>query len=400
MWTPLEGVGDGDGVVQSASGRTSKRTTGIMYVHLGTWPSWVNLTFFCAAANAMIDFYYIGQQLHVPQYCQNCHAMLMDEESLRARLKQHAGVDTRRVRSFQLSAKVKDYKPLFPAMFPELTARHRWIGTAEVDVLFGNLASEVKRLNHDEDELLVPQGYFPHPLANGQLVILRTSEKMIMAFKRLSGWKLALESPARLVFDEYWGAPSMFDVYHQMSLDGILVARPTRMPLVQDMVVMATDVPGFHDGRSFPSHIAIDENASVDFVWHGDRLWGRRDGPCLCGLDVWLATQPLVQGPLTSCAACARRSHAMDRATSLPSVNVAREREVLGIHWQVWKRRLDLGIALDRAQACAQLGRVQQTRIHVRAHQRGAGASGISTSHADDAAKVAIRVHCPDRTRL
>ena len=71
MWTPLEGVGDGDGVVQSASGRTSKRTTGIMYVHLGTWPSWVNLTFFCAAANAMIDFYYIGLTLDSSCMCLN-----------------------------------------------------------------------------------------------------------------------------------------------------------------------------------------------------------------------------------------------------------------------------------------------------------------------------------------
>ena len=85
----------------------------------------------------------------------------------------------------------------------------------------------------------MPSGYFPSPLANGQLVLIRTSHKMVYAYRRHPRWKAYLQSPARMVFDEYWGAPSMFDVYHQMYLDGDLAARPSNMPLAQDMLVMA-----------------------------------------------------------------------------------------------------------------------------------------------------------------
>ena len=329
---------------------------GILYVQLGQWPPWIELSLLSAAANRdAISFYYIGGPLRIPSYAaSNCHSILFDEGTLRARLRQHTGIDTSRIPNQRLLDKIKDYKPLFPALFPEITAQHAWIGGAELDVLWGDLASEVSVLA-DSDELLVPSGYFPHPIANGQLVLIRTSDKMIHAYRRRRGWKRALESPARLVFDEYWGpAPSMFDVYFQMSMDGELAAKPTRKPLVQDMMVMAkltsesarAGLLGLQEHWEWPAHRTIEENATVSFTWRGGKLRGHRRGPCICPLDEWLIVLPLAQNLLSSCSACPRRGRrAMKAASVLWDTTVDREREVLGIHFQVWKRRLSLTLA-------------------------------------------------------
>ena len=75
---------------------------------------------------------------------------------------------------------------------------------ADSDILLGDLSSEVARLRGDE-ELVVPATYFPLPLANGNLVLVRSVPKMLRAFERSPDWQAALRTLGYVVFDEWWG---------------------------------------------------------------------------------------------------------------------------------------------------------------------------------------------------
>ena len=69
---------------------------------------------------------------------------------------------------------------------------------------------------------MVPFAFFPQPIANGNLLLMRNSSKMIRAFERSDVWRKAVEHDGYWVFDEWWGAlgGSMVDVYHQERTPG------------------------------------------------------------------------------------------------------------------------------------------------------------------------------------
>ena len=76
---------------------------------------------------------------------------------------------------------------MWPALFPEISARHEWVGFADADVLFGDLAAEVDLLTA-RDDLLVPSSWHPYPLANGNFMLFRAMERVLHAF-RGAGWR-------------------------------------------------------------------------------------------------------------------------------------------------------------------------------------------------------------------
>ena len=152
----------------------------------------------------MVDFHYAGPVLDVSA-CKNCYHVKLDEAGLRRRIKDHLGSDVKLAlhgteRPYQ---KLCDLKPMWPALFPDLLERHEWIGVGDYDVLYGDLNAELARL-WPMDELLVPQGYYPTPLANGQLLFMRTTDKMVHAYRRAAGWKAALRDERVVAFDEWW----------------------------------------------------------------------------------------------------------------------------------------------------------------------------------------------------
>ena len=126
------------------------------------------------------------------------------------------------------SLKLCDLKPAWPALFPEISARHSWVGFADIDMILGDLDAELATLQ-ESDELLVPAAMYPHPLANGNFLLFRSTGKMLRVFERIPGWRKALSSRRYAVLDEWWGqTPSLADVLYEMMLNGSLVVRPTR----------------------------------------------------------------------------------------------------------------------------------------------------------------------------
>ena len=97
-----------------------------------------------AAANRRhIDFYFLGPPLLSLSRCQNCLHLPLDADALLGRVATHLGLPRGSVVLDERGRKLCDMKPMWPALFPELTARHDFIGYSDFDILLGDLASEV-----------------------------------------------------------------------------------------------------------------------------------------------------------------------------------------------------------------------------------------------------------------
>ena len=162
---------------------------GLIYLQIGAaWPPWTQFIVRAAAANrASLDFYFLGAPLGGAQLagCPNCISLPLNEDALLERVARHLALPRgsvvldnrgRKVRTAQRAAgcaarrrvrprptspcacacpQLCDMKPMWAALFPELTRRHEFIGYSDHDILLGDLSSEVARLAKD-DEMLVP----------------------------------------------------------------------------------------------------------------------------------------------------------------------------------------------------------------------------------------------------
>jgi len=319
-----------------AGGSASARA-GLIHLHLGTpWPTWIQHTLTSAAHNTDWAFYFVGPELDTRR-CDNCHRLAVDEADLLRRVERHlGGVKLALHGTSKPFQKLCDLKPMWPALFPELVAKHEWIGFGDYDILYGDLDAELARLL-PSDELLVPLGYFPTPLANGNLLLMRTTDKMVQAFRRSPSWRAALEADEVVAFDEWWGREAMWDVYQEMALGGELRARPTQRPLAQDTLYLRGAEPQVR---------LLDQDAArLNFTWRDGALWGERRGACVCTKDLARAGYLGSQTTLSGCAACQRRGDANgfhsepEAGEVLEGVQIHRKLELLGVHFTSWKNR-------------------------------------------------------------
>ena len=292
---------------------------GLLYLNLGTWPPWTRFILRAASANAGVDFYFVGDRLDTSQ-CANCYSLPFDLASLRQRIRRHIlddpSVDTFGAGSL-MARKLCDLVPMWPALFPELSARHTFIGITEHDMLPGNISAELSRLR-DEDDMMLPLGRFPSPLTDANFMIYRSIPKMLQAFRRVPDWEKVVTSSRHFRFDEWVvEPPSVMVAFQEMLLASEIRVVPAQQFLVQDVVVIR--------GRSFPT---IDSyGARVVFRWRGGSLLLERDGPCVCPNDI----VPVFG--VTSCALCLLNPGAILRTRTL------RKLEVMGFHFSAWKKR-------------------------------------------------------------
>ena len=199
-----------------------------------SWPPWLPALEASARANARsVTYYFVGALANVT--CANCIEIPLDLAGLRARVEKYLGVTDMEIKS--VKNKICDLKPMWPALFPEISVRHEWVGFADADVLFGDLAAEVDLLTASDD-LLVPSSWHPYPLANGNFMLFRATERVLQAF-RGAGWREAVRSPGYSVFDEWHGRGSATNFGHallEMHLNGKLRPKPTSRLFLQDAV--------------------------------------------------------------------------------------------------------------------------------------------------------------------
>lgn len=132
----------------------------LLHIQLGApWPSYLAFILRAAASNAGVSFYFLGPELDT-RACPNCHRLPLDAPALLARIQAFLHLPATLVNL--TPRKLCDLKPMWPALFPELSARHDWIGWSDYDILYGNLSSELSSLT-DSDEMLVRKSFAHSP---------------------------------------------------------------------------------------------------------------------------------------------------------------------------------------------------------------------------------------------
>ena len=291
---------------------------GLLYFNLGTWPPWTRFILRAAAANRDVDFYFLGAPLNT-SVCSNCAQLPMDLHSLRARVRKHL-LDAPEVAQFggkgNAARKLCDLVPMWPALVPELSSRHMFIGVTEQDMLPGDLSSEFARLA-DEDDMMLPLERFPQPLTDANFMVFRSTPKMLQAFRRVPGWEQVILNQRHARFDEWVvEPPSIMVAFSEMLLASELRVQPAQRFLVQDVVIIRK--------RRYPR--IDDYGAHVSFAWRNGRLFVERDGPCICPKDV----VPIYG--ITTCLECFHNPGVV-----LPT-QTHRRLEVLGFHFSAWKK--------------------------------------------------------------
>ena len=293
---------------------------GLIYMQVNLWSPWTELLAQVAHANrAGVTVYFVGPRLpfDLSAMCPGCGWLPLDEEGIHRQL---APLGVRLTAGRRVGPrKLCDLKPLWPAMLPELSARHEWIGYADSDIIFGDLAAEVARLQ-PADELLTPAAFYPQPLSNGNFLLMRSVPKMLRAYERSADLAKMLAAFRYQGFDE-WGLArrgSMMSVFQQMLFAGELVARPTSRLLIQDAIIVS--------GATFPMIDSFGANVTIE--WAAGRLVAQRDGVCVCPDDA------IPQFGLTVCDECLAK-----RGSVRTDVMLHRRLEILGFHFQEWKKR-------------------------------------------------------------
>ena len=273
------------------------------------WPAWLPALEASARANARsVTYYFAGPPANLS--CANCVSVPTTLDGLLGRVEAHLGVARATVASKkQVKHLVCDLKPMWPALFPELASRHEFVGYADLDVIFGDLAAEVDALGPGDD-LLAPSAWYPAPLANGNFLLFRRERADL--FRAFDGWRDAVTATGYFVYDEWHGPRPERSFMHALlesHLAGRLRPRPTRQLLLQDVAGAGN---------------LWDPPARVELAWSGGALVAAYDGPCVCVRD----RTGVSQFSIAQCAQCAKAKE----TTVLRDVAVSRKLEVLAYH--------------------------------------------------------------------
>ena len=130
------------------SGNAPRHRAGLLYLQLGPWPDYIAAIIMSAAANPNVFFYFVGPSLprRLVATCRaqtasgradgcglppNCGWLPLNEAALAGRIELHLGLELNSVpiaTEVSTQRKLCDLKPMWPALFPELSLRHTWIG--------------------------------------------------------------------------------------------------------------------------------------------------------------------------------------------------------------------------------------------------------------------------------
>ena len=306
----------------------------MLYLNLGeSWPPWTRFIVRAAAANVDVAFYFLGAPLDTA-LCRNCASLPFDLSSLRDRIRRNV-LNASEVDNFGAKGnearKLCDLVPMWPALFPELSARHKFIGITEHDMLPGDLSAEFARLQ-EQDDMMIPLERFPQPLTDANFMVFRATAKMMHAYRRVPGWKHVITRPLHVRFDEWVvEPPSIMVAFQEMLLASEIRVLPAQKFLVQDTVIIRK--------RRYPR--IDDYGAKVVFRWRrSGRLEVERNGSCVCPKDV------VPTHGITWCLECFHNPGIV-----LPT-QTYRKLEVLGFHFSAWKDKWRLpGNPKDRAAA-------------------------------------------------
>ncbi|MGE0224141.1 MAG: DUF6625 family protein [Acetobacteraceae bacterium] len=159
----------------------------------GPWPPWMRLFLESCRWNPTVDWLLVGDSPPPADVPPNVRIVTMTFAAYRALAAERLGITPEWTDVYKLC----DLKPTLGEVHRDEVAGYDYWGFGDLDVIYG----DIRRFY--TPELLVHDVISPHDhIVAGHFSLLRTSEAMLTAFKRIPRWKVHLSTDRHRSFDE------------------------------------------------------------------------------------------------------------------------------------------------------------------------------------------------------
>ena len=166
----------------------------IVIPYFGQWPEWIDLFMISCRWNPTVNWVFLtdcGVPACAPDNVRFVH---LGFDAYRAMVSDRLGIRFPDASPYKLC----DFKPTYGFVHEDLTAGYDYFGFGDIDVIYGDIrrfyTPEILRHNlistHDSR-------------LSGHFCLVRNTERMRHAFRRVKDWRIYLESPEHRGFDEH-----------------------------------------------------------------------------------------------------------------------------------------------------------------------------------------------------
>ncbi len=166
----------------------------MVIVYFGAWPPWINFFVESCRSNASIDWFLITDCDPPENRPPNVHIETTSFADYKALVGEALGIRF----DPQDSYKVCDVRPAFGVIHREMLKDYDFIGYGDLDVVYGDI-----RKFYDNDVLDTYSVLSTHPeRLSGHFFLMRNSEPLVNAFRRVPDWDSLLSRGDHVHFDE------------------------------------------------------------------------------------------------------------------------------------------------------------------------------------------------------
>lgn len=171
-----------------------KHSIVILIPHFGPWPSWINFFVESCRANRSIDWILFSDAEPPENRASNVRHVRITFEDYREVVSRALGIRVGADEPYKLC----DVRPALPFVHADLVRAYDFAGFGDLDVIYGDIGAFYN------DEILAEYDILSSHAdrVSGHFCVMRNSEDVVTAFRRVRGWTSAMERNDYVNFDE------------------------------------------------------------------------------------------------------------------------------------------------------------------------------------------------------
>lgn len=166
----------------------------IVIPYFGEWPPWTNFFVESCRSNASIDWLLFNDAEPPQNKVRNVKHVRMTFEEYKSHVSDALGIHFDPAAPYKLC----DIRPALAFIHADRLASYDFVGFGDIDVIYGNIRSF-----YDDDLLAAHDLLSTHSdRISGHFCLMRNSDDVINAFRRVAGWAKSMQEPDYVAFDE------------------------------------------------------------------------------------------------------------------------------------------------------------------------------------------------------
>lgn len=170
------------------------KTIAILMPYFGKWPFWIELFIESCRKNPTIDWCFLSDCGKLNSFPENIKYKEMSFQEYKALVSTRLSIDF----SPENAYKICDIRPAFGYIHEDLIQSYNFWGFGDLDLVYGDL-----RALYTKEYLGQYDLYSNHATrVSGHLCLIRNTEEMRHAFKKIPNWKDKFSNPSHMAIDE------------------------------------------------------------------------------------------------------------------------------------------------------------------------------------------------------